>query len=75
MTRPRLFNFATWLRLMLPTVLALALLASTRGARADQLSDDLSGLASSDASEVSAAIVKAANRGDARALPALHALD
>jgi urea transport system permease protein len=50
-------------------------LTLTSVARADQLSEDLSGLASADAGEVSAAIVKAANRGDARALPALRALD
>src|SRR6187431_1488674 len=75
MTRIRLFKFATWLRLALPTLTMLAQLALATHARADQLSDDLSGLASTDASEVSAAIVKAANRGDARALPALRALD
>src|SRR5689334_13434139 len=71
----RLSKPAMWRRLVLPLVFAIASLASSRGARADQLSEDLSGLASTDASEVSAAIAKAANRGDARALPALHALD
>lgn len=76
MTRIRLFPLATWLRLTVPVFVALALTLTLIGAaRADQLSDDLSGLASTDASEVSAAIVKAANRGDARALPVLHALD
>ena len=75
MTRIRLTPFATWLRLAVPVFVALAALTLTSVARADQLSDDLSGLASADASEVSGAIVKAANRGDARALPALHALD
>jgi len=75
MTRIRLFSFATWLRLAVPVFVALVSLTLTGLARADQLSEDLSGLASADASEVSAAIVKAANRGDARALPALHALD
>ncbi len=62
-------------RFRVAIVAALALLALPKGARADQLSEDLSGLASTEASDVSAAIVKAANRGDARALPALHALD
>jgi len=75
MTRIRLTPFATWLRLAVPVFVALAALTLTSVARADQLSDDLSGLASADASEVSGAIVKAANRGDARALPALRALD
>ena len=75
MTGIRFLKLATCLRFVLPTFLALALLSFARGARADQLSEDLAGLASTDASEVSAAIVKAANRGDARALPALHALD
>ena len=75
MTRNRLFQFAKWLRLALPVVTALALIALPKNARADQLSEDLAGLASTDASDVSGAIVKAANRGDARALPALHALD
>jgi len=75
MTRIRMLQFAKWLRLALPVVAVLALLLSPKQARADQLSEDLSGLASTDSSEVSAAVVKAANRGDARALPALHALD
>ncbi len=75
MTRTRTFNFATWLRLALANLSVLVLLALAQTARADQLSEDLSGLASTDATDVSAAIVKAANRGDARALPALHALD
>jgi len=75
MTRIRTENFATWLRLALQVIGALALLALAKHARADQLSEDVSGLASTDASEVSAAIVKTANRGDARALPALRALD
>src|SRR6187549_3849798 len=75
MTRIRLSPFATWLRLAVPVLVALVSLTLASVTRADQLSDDLSGLASADASEVSAAIVKAANRGDARALPALHALD
>lgn len=75
MTRFRLLKFASWLRLVLPTALVLASLAFAQSARADQPNEDLSGLASTDASEVSAAIVKAANRGDARALPVLRALD
>jgi urea transport system permease protein len=75
MTRIRLFKFAAWLRLALPVLCTLLVLAAPGLARADQLSEDLSGLASTDSTEVSAAIVKAANRGDARALPALHALD
>jgi len=75
MTRIRRLKFATWLRLVLPVVAALALLFQPERAHADQLSEDLSGLASTDSTEVSAAVVKAANRGDARALPALHALD
>ena len=75
MTRTRLCSFAAWLRLVLGAGVLFALLAFQKGARADQLSEDLSGLASTDASEVSAAIAKAASRGDARALPALHALD
>jgi len=75
MTRIRLFQFAKWLRFALPIIALSALLAIAKVARADQLSEDLAGLASADASEVSAAIVKAANRGDARALPALQALD
>ena len=75
MTRIRSLKFARWLRRSLPVLWALLALSMARSARADPLSDDLSGLASSDSSEVSAAIVKAANRGDARALPALRALD
>ncbi|MES1176922.1 MAG: urea ABC transporter permease subunit UrtB [Myxococcales bacterium] len=75
MTRIRLFKFAAWLRLALPVIGAIVALCVARVARADQLSEDLSGLASTDSSEVSGAIVKAANSGDARALPALHALD
>jgi urea transport system permease protein len=75
MTRIRSFQLAKWLRLIVPIVAALVLLVQPKSARADQLSEDLAGLASTDASEVSAAIVKAANRGDARALPALRALD
>ncbi|HKO47938.1 MAG TPA: urea ABC transporter permease subunit UrtB [Polyangiaceae bacterium] len=75
MTRLRLFKFTTWLRLALPLVTVLAWLALAKSARADQLSEDLTGLASTDSSDVAAAIVKAANRGDARALPALQALD
>ena len=75
MTRIRLSKFATWLRVALPIATALALFALPKFARADQLSEDLAGLASTDASVVSAAIVKAANRADARALPALQALD
>ena len=53
----------------------LCLLGVAGGARADQLSEELAGLASSDPTDVAAAIVKAANHGDARALPALRALD
>ena len=69
-------QWAAWFRLSAPAwVTLLALLLTTRVARADQLSEDLAGLASTDATEVSGAIVKAANRGDARALPALHALN
>ncbi len=72
-------KFAAWLRLTLrPIVMAVmlvGLLAMARTVRADELSEDLAGLASTDATEVSGAIVKAANRGDARALPALKALD
>ena len=75
MTRIRWFNSLTWLKLVLPLVTILASFALVKNARADQLSDDLAGLASADSSEVSAAIVKAANHGDARALPALRALD
>ena len=75
MTRIRLFKVATWLPRAVLIVIALALLALPKSVRADPLSEDLSGLASTDASDVSAAIVKAANRGDARALPALRALD
>ncbi|MEP7050355.1 MAG: urea ABC transporter permease subunit UrtB [Pseudomonadota bacterium] len=55
--------------------LCAAALSFMGSARADQLSEDLAGLASTDASSVSAAIIKAANAGDARALPALHALE
>jgi urea transport system permease protein len=75
MTRIGLFNLAAWLRLALPVISLLIALGVARSAQADQLSEDLAGLASTDASEVSAAIVKAADRGDVRALPALHALD
>ncbi len=78
MTRIRPFKFAAWLRLTLTALNPLLLLATLLApaiARADQLSEDLAGLASTDSTEVSGAIVKAANRGDARALPALHALD
>ena len=75
MTRIRLLQFATWLRLTLPIVMALCLLACCKTARADQLSEDLAGLASGDGTIVAGAVVKAANRGDARALPALHALE
>jgi urea transport system permease protein len=75
MTRIRLFKFAAWLRLALPVLITLLSLGIAGVARADQLSEDLAGLASTDSTEVSTAIVKAANRGDARALPALHALD
>ncbi|MEO8905828.1 MAG: urea ABC transporter permease subunit UrtB [Polyangiaceae bacterium] len=62
---------------LVATVVALyvAALTFTRSARADQLSSDLAGLASTDATDVSGAIVRAANTGDPRALPALHALD
>jgi urea transport system permease protein len=73
MTRIGFFRFATWLRLVFPAILLL--LCWVRSARADQLSEDLAGLASADASDVSAAIIKAADRADPRALPALHALD
>jgi urea transport system permease protein len=75
MIRTRLFKLAASLRLMLPVLTVLLAFWSPRAARADQLSADLSGLASTDSTEVSAAIVKAANSGDARALPALRALD
>ena len=75
MTGNRLLKLVIWLRPALPVVIVIALMALSSSARADQLSEDLSGLASTDSSEVSAAVVKAANRGDARALPALHALD
>jgi len=75
MTRIQLRKFANWLRRALPIVAALAVLASAGTAQADQLSEDLAGLASADASAVSAAVVKAANHGDPRALPALRALD
>jgi urea transport system permease protein len=75
MTRIRPFKFAAWLRLALVVLSTLLALGAARVARADQLSEDLSGLASTDSTEVSGAIVKAANSGDARALPALHALD
>jgi urea transport system permease protein len=73
MTRIGCFKFAPWIRLVLAAFSLL--LCSTRSARADQLSEDLAGLASADASDVSAAIIKAADRADPRALPALHALD
>jgi urea transport system permease protein len=75
MTRIRPFKFAAWLRLVLPILTLLSSFGIGGVARADPLSEDLAGLASTDSSEVSGAIVKAANRGDARALPALHALD
>ena len=75
MNRIRLLKFAAWLRLALPVLFAALALGFAAPAHADQLSEDLSGLASTDATDVSLAIVKAANRGDARALPALHALD
>ncbi|HYQ42285.1 MAG TPA: urea ABC transporter permease subunit UrtB [Polyangiaceae bacterium] len=74
MTRIRSLKFATWLRLALPVFIAFASFALAKRAHADALSDDLGGLASTEASEVSAAISKVANRGDARALPALQAL-
>jgi len=73
MTRIGSFKFAAWLWLALPV--ALIALSLSRRAHADQLSEDLAGLASTDATDVSAAIVKAADRADPRALPALHALD
>lgn len=68
-------QLAAWFRRAAPVLITLLALSAPRHARADQLSEDLSGLASADGSEVSGAIVKAANRGDARALPALHALN
>jgi len=67
MTRNRSFKLETWLRLVLPLAVALASLVLGKVARADPLAEDLSGLASTDASEVAAAVVKLANRGDARA--------
>ncbi len=73
MTRIGFFKFAAWLWLALPVVLIA--LSVSRPAQADQLSEDLAGLASTDATDVSAAIVKAADRADPRALPALRALD
>jgi urea transport system permease protein len=75
MTRIRLLTVAAWLRLAVSTLVTLCLLGVAGGARADQLSEELAGLASSDPTDVAAAIVKAANHGDARALPALRALD
>src|SRR6187549_3285553 len=51
MTRIRWFNSLTWLKLVLPLVTVLASFTLVKNARADQLSDDLSGLASADSSE------------------------
>ncbi len=76
MTRIGLVDLAAWLRRSLAAaVTVLFALCVAASARADELSQDLAGLASKDAADVSRAIIKAANRGDARALPALHALD
>jgi urea transport system permease protein len=59
------------------TFLALStlLVAFARVARADDLSSELGGLASTDGTQVAAAVEKTAALGDARALPVLHALD
>ncbi len=75
MTRSGSFNVAARLRRALGAVVGLLAFGVAVNASADQLSEDLAGLASKDAADVSRAIIKAANRGDARALPALHALD
>lgn len=53
----------------------LAALLCSRAAHADELATALSGLASTDGSQVASAVEKIAALGDARALPALHALD
>jgi len=75
MTRIRSFQLAAWLRLALSVVTVLTTLGFGHIAHADPLSEDLAGLASADSTEVSNAIIKAADRADPRALPALHALD
>ena len=75
MDRLLLFKFVARLRLLLPIFSTAFALGFASPAHADELSEDLSGLASTDGTVVSGSIVKAANRGDARALSALRALD
>ncbi len=71
----RLLKLAARLRLALPALVALAALTLSRAAFADELDATLAGIASTDGSQVAAAVEKAAALGDPRALPVLHALD
>jgi len=71
----RLLKLSTRLRHALPALLTLAALTFSRAASADELDTALSGLASTDGTQVAAAVEKVAAVGDARALPVLHALD
>lgn len=75
MARVRLQQLPDWRRVPCVFLAVLLLLVWPKAACADSLTEDLAGLASTDASRVSGAVIKAANRGDARALAALHALD
>ncbi|HWZ93021.1 MAG TPA: urea ABC transporter permease subunit UrtB [Polyangiaceae bacterium] len=70
MTGTRFLQVAT--ALLALTILSLV---RPRAARADELDTALSGLASTDSSQVAAAVEKTAALGDPRALPVLHALD
>jgi len=75
MTGTRFLKFAAWLRLALLVTTTALCVALPGVARADELGTVLSGLASTDSTQVAAAIEKAAALGDARALPVMHALD
>jgi urea transport system permease protein len=80
MTGNRFPEYAAWrwraLRAVTALFTFLALgVALPRVAHADDLADALSGLASTDSSQVAAAVQKTAALGDPRALPAMHALD
>src|SRR5450432_134706 len=75
MTGTRFFKFAAWLRLTLLVTTTALCVALPSVARADDLGTALSGLASTDSSQVAAAVEKTAALGDPRALPVMHALD
>ena len=79
MTRTRQFELAVRIRLVLPLIVMLltfaALSVFPARAQADQLSTVLSGLASTDSTQVAAAVEKTAALADPRALVVLHALD